>query len=189
MSMTKETVLEAGAVARIARRTAKPGCSEAYEALVRSMIEDARSFPGFLVGSLLPPSESGGEYQVVMRFATEQDLRVWDASQERAAWHEKLRAVAEGDPDYQMLTGLEAWFAPAVVPVSLRPPRWRMTLLSWMGIFPTVSLLLWLVAPLLAPLPFLARTAVLTGMVALLMAYVVMPRLTKAMTWFLQPKK
>lgn len=174
-------------VARIARRRAKRGCAEAYEALVRSMIEDARKLPGFVAGSLLPPATAGGEYQVVLRFATEADLQGWDRSPLRADWHEKLRAVAEGDPAYQLLTGLEAWFAPAEVPAAARPAKWRMTLLSWLGIFPTVSLLLWFVAPWLAPLPFLLRTAVITGLVAILMAYVVMPRLTRAMAWFLLP--
>ena len=172
-------------VARIARRRARPGCGPAYEALIRAMIEDARNFPGFVAGSLFPPTEPGGDYQVVMRFTTEEDLHGWDVSPVRASWHEKLRVVAEGDPGYQMLTGLEAWFAPAVLPVSGRPPRWRLTLVSWMGIFPTVALLLWLVAPLLAPLPFLLRTALFTCLVAILMSYVVMPRLTRWMAWFL----
>lgn len=177
-----------GTVVRIARRRALPGCGEAYEALVRAMIEDARHFPGFVAGSLFPPSEAGGEYQVVFRFTTEEDIGCWDRSAERKAWHERLRAVAEGDPDYQMLTGLEAWFAPAVIPVAVRPPRWRMTLVSWMGIFPTVSLLLAFVAPWLAPLPFLPRTAIFTALVAILMSYVVMPRLSVRMAWFMARK-
>ncbi len=175
-------------VARIARRRAKPGCAEAYEALVRAMIEDARKFPGFVAGSLFPPAEAGGEYQVVFRFSTEEDILRWDNSAVRAGWHAKLRVVAEGDPGYQMLTGLEAWFAPAVIPVAARPPRWRMTLVSWMGIFPTVSLLLFFVAPWLGPLPFLLRTALLTALVAILMSYVVMPRLSARMAWFLTVK-
>lgn len=180
------TAAKGGTVVRIARRRAKPGCAPAYEALVRAMIEDARGFPGFVAGSLFAPPEEGGDYQVVMRFAGESDLEAWNRSEVRAAWHEKLRAVAEGDPDYQMLTGLEAWFAPAIVPVTAPPPRWRMTLVSWLGIFPTVSALLWFVAPFLAGWPFLLRTAVLTAMVAILMAFVVMPRLSRWMGWFLR---
>lgn len=173
-------------IVRIVRRRAKPGCRAAYEALVRAMFEEARRFPGFLSAELIPPAETDGEYQLVQRFATERDLERWNASPERAAWHERLRPVAEGDPAYRVLTGLEAWFAPAVVPASVHPPRWRMTLVSWLGIFPTVSLLLAFVAPWLAEWPFLARTALLTALVAVLMAYVVMPRLTRGLAWWLK---
>ena len=51
--------------------------------------------------------------------------------------------------------------APAVIPVASPPPRWRMTVVSWLGIFPTVALLLWFVAPLLAPLPKVQGRSVL----------------------------
>ena len=63
-----------------------------------------------------------------------------------------------------------------------------MTFVSWMGIFPTVSLLLWLVSPLLASWPFLLRTAVFTSLVALAMSYLVMPRLSRWMSWWLVKK-
>jgi antibiotic biosynthesis monooxygenase (ABM) superfamily enzyme len=166
-------------VFRIVRRRAKPGCAPAYEALIRAMFDDARRFPGYLAAELIPPEQEGGEYQIVQRFATEADLQRWNDSAERAAWHEKLSHVAEGDPEYRLLNGLDAWFAPAALPVAKPPPRWRLTVVSWLGIFPTVALLLAFVAPWLAPLPFLLRTAIITALVAVLMAYVIMPRLTR----------
>jgi len=175
-------------VLRIVRRKAKPGCEEAYEALVRAMFVDAAQFPGYLSTQLLPPENSGGEYQILQRFATEADLAGWNASPQRKLWHERLRAVAEGDPEYRLLTGLDAWFAPSSIPANSPPPKWRMTVVSWMGIFPTVSLLLWLVSPLLASWPFLIRTAVFTALVALSMSYLVMPRLSRWMSWWLLNK-
>ena len=97
-----------------------------------------------------------------------------------------MRPVAEGDPEYRLLTGLDAWFAPTVLPTSKPPVRWRMTVVSWLGIFPTVAALLWFVAPLLAPLPFLVRTAIFTALVAVAMSYLVMPRLSRWMAWWLK---
>ena len=167
------------AVFRVVRRRARPGCAEAYEALVGAMFADARQFPGYLSAELIPPAEDGGEYQIVQRFAQQADLERWQASPVRAEWMERLAAVAEGEPEYRMLHGLDAWFAPAHVPVHHPPRRWKMTLLSWVGIFPTVALLLAFVAPWLAGLPFLLRTAVITALVAILMSYVIMPRLTR----------
>lgn len=173
-------------VFRIVRRRAKPGCARAYEELVRAMFDDAKKFPGYLAAELIPPEAPDGEYQIVQRFATEADLERWNASPERAAWHERLNPVAEGDPEYRLLHGLDAWFAPTALPAHKPPPRWRMTVVSWMGIFPTVAVLLAFVAPLLASWPFLLRTAVLTAMVAGLMSYVIMPRLTRWMAWWLK---
>lgn len=178
--MTEKTIF------RVVRRRAKPGCGPAYEALVRAMFEDARRFPGYLAAELIPPESPAGEYQIIQRFATEADLERWNGSPERMAWHARLAQVAEGDPEYRLLHGLDAWFGVAAVPVARPPARWRMTVVSWLGIFPTVALLLTFVAPLLAPLPSLPRIAVLTAMVAVLMSYVIMPRLTRLMGWWLR---
>ncbi len=171
--MTEKTIF------RVVRRRAKPGCAPAYEALVRAMFDDARRFPGYLSAELIPPETPQGDYQIVQRFATEADLERWNRSPERAAWHERLRPVADGDPEYRLLHGLDAWFGPAAVPVATPPARWRMTVVSWLGIFPTVALLLTFVAPLLASLPSLLRIAIVTAIVAVLMSYVIMPRLTR----------
>lgn len=175
----------AESVFRLVRRRAKAGCERAYEEAVRGMFDAARVFPGYDSAELLPPETPGGEYQIIQRFATEADLDRWNASEERVLWLERIAVFAEGDPEYRVLTGLDAWFSPTVV--TPKPPqKWRMTIVSWMGIFPTVALLLWFVAPVLAPLPFLVRTALFTGLVAVLMSYVVMPRLSRWMAWWLR---
>lgn len=172
-------VMSDQAVFRIVRRKAKPGCELAYEALVRAMFEDARKFPGYLSAELIPPEHLGGEYQIVQRFSHLNDLERWNASDERATWMLRLNAVADGEPDYRLLHGLDAWFGPAAVAVAKAPTRWRLTLLSWCGIFPTVAFLLAFLAPSMQGLPFLLRTAILTALVAILMSYVIMPRLTR----------
>lgn len=173
-------------VTRVVRRRAKPGCERAYEALIAAMFEQASRFPGYLSAELIPPPTPQGEYQILQRFASEADLQRWNVSPERATWHARLRPVAEGDPEYRLLTGLDAWFAPTLLPASKPPARWRMTVVSWLGIYPTVALLLWYVAPLLVPLPFLLRTALFTALVAVAMSYLVMPRLSRAMAWWLR---
>lgn len=175
---------------RIARRRAQVGHESDYEALVREMFATMRSSPGFLGADLLPPEQAGDAYQVIVRFATEADMQQWDASPARAAIHQRMRNVAENEPEYRNLSGLEAWFTPAVVPASMHPPRIRMAVVTWLGIFPTVSFVLGLIAPLLMPVPFLLRTALLTALVVLVMTWVVMPRLTKLMRpWLNQAAK
>lgn len=185
--MTEEaTSTAAGNVVRVVHRKAKPACAAAYEALVRGMLDSASHFPGFVSAQLIPPPSPGGEYQLVQRFASDEALARWNASTERATWLERLRPVSEGDPEYRLLTGLEAWFGPVAVPATSPPPRWRLTVVTWMSIYPTVLLLATVVSPLIAPLPMPLRTAIFTALVAALMSYVVMPRLNRWMLWWLR---
>lgn len=177
----------AAPVSRIARRRALPGKEAEYELLIREMFALMRSSPGFISADLLPPEQAGDEYQVIVHFSSEVALQEWDKSPARSAIHARMRSVAESEPEYRRLSGLEAWFTSAVVPASMHPPRIRMAFVTWLGIFPTVSLVLWYIAPLLQPVPFLLRTALLTLLVVITMTWVVMPRLTKLMRGWLNP--
>ena len=58
----------------------------------------------------------------------------------------------------------------------------RLTLLNWLGIYPTITLLLWLLPEeLRSELPLPVLTLVATAVAVPLMSYVVMPRLIR---WF-----
>ena len=180
----------AARVTRIARRRARPGREVEYEATLREMLAAMRAHAGFLGGDTIPPEAPGGEYQLVVRFASEAELQQWDTSPARRAILERQRDLAEGEPGFRYLSGLEAWFEPAMVPASVHPPRVRMAVVTWLGIFPTVSFFLWAVAPWLQALPFLPRTAVLTALIVVTMTWVVMPRLTRLMRpWLTGPSK
>lgn len=174
-------------VTRIARRRILPGKESAYEGLIREMVGKMRTNRGFLSAELIPPEEVGGEYQFVVNFASEADLQLWDVSPARGEIQQRMRAVADVEPEYRVLSGLEAWFAPVVVPASMHPPRLRMAVVTWLGIFPTVSLFLWLLAPLLESIHFLLRTAILTILIVITMTWLVMPRLTKLLRGWINP--
>ncbi len=172
-------VAEPPPVVRVAVGRALPHCETADEALLRGMFADMKTFPGFVSADVIPPPIPDGEYQIVAKFAAVADLEHWDSSETHLDWLRRLATVAEGAPAYRVITGLEAWFAPEVVPASVNPPRWRMTVASWLGIFPTASFFIYFAGPLLGWLPFLPRTAVITALIAVTMSYVVTPRLSR----------
>lgn len=63
-----------------------------------------------------------------------------------------------------------------------RPNRHKMVLLTWLGIWPTITLTLWVLLPLLLPrFPLPLVTLMITVLVVPLMGYVVMPTLLR---WF-----
>ena len=81
-----------------------------------------------------------------------------------------------------------------VQPTPFRQPsvnRHKMVLLTWLGIYPTITVVLWLLLPVLleyCPLPVM--TLVVTGIVVPLMGYVVMPLMTKRFSsWIYAPAR
>lgn len=178
-------------ITRIARRRALPGHEAQYESLVREMLARMKTFPGFAGAELIPPGAPGGDYQVVVHFDSEAHLATWDASPERSEMFVRMRDHAEGEPEHRRLSGLEAWFEPAVVPASMHPPRHRMAFVTWLGIWPLASLAIWFLSPLLGRLnlPFLLITAINTLLIVASMTYLVMPRLTRALRGFLNPQR
>ena len=104
----------------------------------------------------------------------------WHASRERAELHDRLAEVADRVGDPERLSGLEPWFADVG-----RPPRWKMWLASFLGAYPLVVLFQWLLAAHVEQLPLLVRSAVLPLVLLSLMAYLVMPVVTRPLAGWL----
>ncbi|MEL6461475.1 MAG: hypothetical protein AAFQ91_25115 [Cyanobacteria bacterium J06621_15] len=60
-----------------------------------------------------------------------------------------------------------------------KPPKYKLFLLSWMGIYPLITIVLLLFGQQLILLPLPLRTLILTGILVYLMTFLVMPKLTK----------
>lgn len=173
------------AEAHLLRCHARPGREQECLALLQGLLGACSQIPGCVLASLIPPAAPQEPHQLVQHFATPQDLARWQESPRYAQWREQLEPVA-GVIDSHPLEGLQTWSAPPV-PVRV-PPKWKLTVVSWMGIFPLVAVSLGLLTPLLQSWPFLARILVVTVLVVSLMSYVVMPRLVAWMGWWLRGK-
>jgi antibiotic biosynthesis monooxygenase (ABM) superfamily enzyme len=114
-----------------------------------------------------------------VKFSSQKDLDHWDVSSQRQMWHARFRPLLAADPEYHLLTGLEAWFSLPEIPAGKKPPRNKMALITWLGIWPTASVFLYFLAPYMEPLPYLLRTAIVTGLVVITMTYLLMPRLVQ----------
>jgi uncharacterized protein len=158
----------------------------AFDAALQALMDAARKKGGVAADVLRgPPGPGGRNYHIIYRFPDEASLRAWDTSSERQLLAARAEALATGVARHEF-TGLEAWFD---IPAGSSPPsRHRMAVLTWVGIWPLVSLALWLVVPLYGGLPFLARTALTSVLLVGAMTYLVMPFLTKkAERWVYRP--
>jgi len=81
------------------------------------------------------------------------------------------------------LHGLEAWFRSPHNP----PPRWKMAVATFVGVFPLAMLLNLTLGPFIREWHFVARNAVFNAFVVTLLSWVVMPIVTRLLHGWLQP--
>jgi len=58
-------------------------------------------------------------------------------------------------------------------------PKWKMAILIWLAIYPSINILFFLLGDLLTELPLLLRTLTLTLILVPTMVFVLLPFLTK----------
>ena len=114
----------------IARRVV-PGREADFETWADRLTDSASGFPGYLGCGRLKPGAGEGDPQVwhvVYRFASQEKLAAWEASEERQhlldEGAELMETVAA-----QKVSGLEPWFSlPGMLPKP--PPKRKMFVVS-----------------------------------------------------------
>lgn len=183
---------DAAVTVLIARRV-KPGHGAAFEAAMARMIDAAAGFPGHLGGHLVRPGDDGGSadepdlYHVIFAFDTDAHLRAWQHSPARAQGLAAIAPHTVGEQQMRQVTGLAHWFTEPKGPPQAPPPRWKVAVVTWLGIFPTVLLLFLTVAPRVADWPLVPRVMLITVLVVLIMTWLVAPQLTRWLRPWLHP--
>ena len=156
----------------------RPGRESGYEAWLEGISQVARQFEGHNGVTILRPQPGlRAEYVIILRFNNYHNLCRWMRSPERKEWIERAKPLTEKPENVQFLTGLEALVSlPRTIST---PPKYKTAFVTWIGVFVCASILGYFLAPYLAGLPYLLRQAIITGLVVILLAYVVMPRLTR----------
>jgi len=182
---------EEHAVTVLISRRVKPGCEADFERVTQQLMEIASRATGYLGSHLVPPSEDPEEgdslYHVVLAFESQAHIEEWQRSPERALGIAATAPYIEGKATHRNLSGLAMWFRG---PKLLTPPRWKVAVITWLGICPTVYLLLNFAWDFLATWPLLPRVMVLTMVVVTVMTWVVAPVLTRTFKrWLVRPQQ
>lgn len=151
---------------------------------VRRLMAEA---PGYLRTDLYPPTEPhGAEWVVVLHFDAPESLRRWMESPTRAEWLKKVKA--EG-ADYRLSTlptGFGAWLAGQTAGGAAAPPGWKTVLTVLLALYPTVMLLTIYLGPHTHPLGLAVSILIGNLVSVVLLQWVVMPPLSKALGWWLR---
>jgi len=108
-------------------------------------------------------------------FESEEASRRFYDSEVFHQWQERASDLVVGDSIVRRLHGLEAFFRDS----NHAPPRWKMAIVTWLGVFPAVLLWSSTLPPLLSGLPQLLIVAIVNVFVVVTLTWGVMPLLSK----------
>ncbi len=188
--MTDQPIENSMPITVVISRRVKKGKEKAFEKLSTKMTEAAARFPGHQGAVFLRPgSPSDPEYRIIFKFDNREHLDAWLASDEREGWLKDIESQLEKPSAMEVMPGLVPWFSlPGQNPV--QPPlKYKMAIVTWLAIFPTVSFIFWLFGERLLTLPLLLRTSIMTAFIVILMTYIIMPQFTRWFSFWLFPKQ
>jgi antibiotic biosynthesis monooxygenase (ABM) superfamily enzyme len=172
-------------------RRADPSRYAEMLAWVRAGTTLAEDFPGFLGAGWVRPVLGSTEWHMLYRFADAAALHAWEESPQRQWW----LSSAQGMVDHTRVerrTGIEGWFDPPqeqevddLTGPPGPPPRWKQAVTIWLGFFPLSLLAAVTLGHLLEGQSAVVRTLVTTVCLTPLMTYLVLPRVTGALQWWL----
>ncbi len=176
-------------VTTMVTRRITPGREDEYAEGLREIARVARGFEGHQGVTILGPH--GGpptEITAIFTFDSAANLERWMTSDERREWLERARALTGDDEDVESLTGLEPWFTLPNRVVNRPPARWKMALLTALGVYPMLLLLGALLRPLVGdwPLPLRLAASLIPGIP--LMTWFIMPGLSRLFFGWLYPE-
>src|ERR1700730_13157064 len=109
----------------------KPGHTAEFETWAHEITDASARYPGHLGASWV---QSGGAYHVIYRFADHALFKGWYDSEERAGFLKRVRPIATVVTN-EHLTGFETWFQLPDQPGRPAPPKWKMVVATWVGVF------------------------------------------------------
>ena len=168
-------------------RRVRAGQEAEFERIIGEFFREAAAVPGVEGAYLLRPASDKAprEYGVLRSFASEAEMEAFYASPLYQRLNDALRPVVEGEPQRRPLHGLEAFFRGNNPP----PPRWKMALLTWIGVTPLVYGAGMLVQAAVGSCPRFVVVMITTLPVVAALAWVVMPALTSIFKGWLGGKR
>jgi len=165
-------------------RRVRPGCEGEFQQALREFFQTSFGHDGVLGASMLvpPPGTTSREFGILRTFHNEKERDAFYESPMFKAWEERARTLTEGEPIYRQLHGLEAWFRSPHNP----PPRWKMAVATFLGVFPVAMVLNLTIGPVLRSWPFVIGNAVFNACVVALLTWIVMPLVTRILHPWLQ---
>jgi uncharacterized protein len=173
---------DASATVVISHRV-KADQKDAYEKWLEEIVPVCKTYPGHLgVQVVRPVEDATTTYTIIIRYQTREQLLAWMCSEDRKRLVARVRPLLADEDRFYVLSGLDFWFTPEGAKARL-PVRWKQGLVAWSVIYPLGLFVPMILEPLTSHMAIFGnhylRTLVISGLVVLIMIYVVMPRYTR----------
>jgi uncharacterized protein len=171
-------------------RTVKPGCETAFEEALHKFIQRSLALSGQMGVHIIRPAPGTGsrQYGIIRKFMDREAVAAFRTSPEYLEWNYAVMDLTEGPSQVEELNGLESWFTLPGQP--LRPlPKWKMALVTFIGVDVVTTVLLLTVGPLIQSWPFPVRNSVFNVLVVACLTWLAMPLLTRIFYKWLEPRQ
>lgn len=162
-------------------RIVKPGCEEAFERAIHGFVERSLRLPGQLGVHILRPVPGSGsrEYGILRRFVSAEARDEFYRLPLFDEWKQEVAGLVEGEPRYERLSGLETWFTLPSQRAIVPPPRWKMALVTVLGVWPASMFVPWLLNPFISGLVSSLQALFVAAGIVILLTWVIMPALVR----------
>jgi antibiotic biosynthesis monooxygenase (ABM) superfamily enzyme len=162
----------------VVSRSVFPGHEREYDEWVRRMVEAAKESPGNRgVTMLIPTPGKSGLYHLVLRFADEKSVHLWETSYIR----QKLSHEADdfSRRSRQQATGLETWFSIPECPQLETPPQWKMAVVTFIAVYVLASIIVPVLDIIFAEVNFFLLNILTSALLVSILTWAVMPWLSR----------
>jgi antibiotic biosynthesis monooxygenase (ABM) superfamily enzyme len=171
----------------VVRRHIKAGSEASFESLMQELVRFVLRYPGHLGINVIRLAPDSREYAVLHRFATEEARRQFTSSPDYRNWMKRLREVSETDPEIGEMKGLASFFTLPDRPPRKAPPRVKMVLLTFLGVYPLSMIYSKLLTPITKAWAPSVERALHEALLLISLTWVVLPLLTRAFEQWLFP--
>lgn len=158
-------------------RVVREGREAEFESLIEQFFHEAARQPGVCGAYLIRPlvGSNSREYGILRSFQSVEDMNRFYESDLFRKWNEAIRPLVEGEPQRRELHGMEAFFREGAA----HPPRWKMAIVTWIGVSPAVYIFSNTVPAVFGHLSTLMSLLLVNALVVATLTWVFMPLLTK----------
>jgi antibiotic biosynthesis monooxygenase (ABM) superfamily enzyme len=159
-------------------RKVKSGLETEFEDAIDAFWSQAVKMPGSLGAQLIRPlpGDDTNIYGIIRSFTSVEARDVFYASEAFRDWDEFIKPYVEPGYSRRPLHGLEAFFGSDAFH---SPAKWKMAMVTWIGVWPSVYVAAKVIGPLHSGWPFWAGVGLETFFVVSALTWAVMPFLSK----------
>ena len=113
-----------------------------FESLTAEMASRASQFDGYLGTTLFKPSSNDDpEYRIMFKFKDRDSLNAREAFSQRDEVLVKIEYLLISQSEREQISGLITWFTMPSKNTLTPPARIKMTVVSWLALYPAVTLI------------------------------------------------